>query len=207
MSKPEVFIIESLAFDDEINDRREGLFLSHILKLAGKSPIYYYLRTQRELSVILEKFKESDYRYLHISCHGNDKVICTTLDKIELRIFGNMVKRYLDKKRLFISACLAGNETLAEAILPSSGCLSLIGPKNEIQFRDSAIVWASFYHLMFKVDPRKMTGVTIHLKFQRIIDTFKVPFNYYYPQRDNERGFDTYTLQPVRRLFHRKKVN
>jgi len=46
---PEVFIIESLKFDDEANDRYEGKIISNILHLNEKNSKYYYIRTKREL--------------------------------------------------------------------------------------------------------------------------------------------------------------
>ncbi len=68
-SIPEVFIIESLHFDDENESRYEGSFLSQILHLGGKKPLYYYIRTKRELTEVLRIFKASGYRYLHFSYH------------------------------------------------------------------------------------------------------------------------------------------
>lgn len=203
MSKPEVFIIESLTFDDESNDRQEGLFLSHILKLAGKNPLYYYIRTQRELGMVLKQFKVSGYRYLHFSSHGNEKALYTTLDKIELRLFGDIVKPYLNKKRLFISACLAANEALAEAIFPNSSCLSLIGPRSKPQFRDAAIFWASFYHLAFRTCARFMTKEIIGDKLETLMNTFKIRLNYYYRDNQAKGEFSKYHLKPSVRMKHR----
>jgi len=37
-TKPEVFIIESLGFDDERNSRLEGKVLSGVLRMCGKEP-------------------------------------------------------------------------------------------------------------------------------------------------------------------------
>lgn len=41
-TKPEVFIIESLRFDDERQDRFEGQIIKKILALSGKNCEYYY---------------------------------------------------------------------------------------------------------------------------------------------------------------------
>jgi hypothetical protein len=89
VTKPEAFIIESLTFEDENLQRFEGSFLSQILHLAGKEPKYYYIRTEKELRKILKLFQQSDYRYLHISCHGSKKSIYTTLDEIPFSRFVN----------------------------------------------------------------------------------------------------------------------
>lgn len=65
---PDVFIIESQDFDDEDKERLEGKFLSHILRLGDKNPKYYYIRTKKEFRKVLKRFKDSNYRYLHLSC-------------------------------------------------------------------------------------------------------------------------------------------
>ena len=65
MSKPEVYIIESLGLDDE-NRRKEGEIISRTMRLSGKKPIYRYVRTQRELEYFVSDFAKSNYRYLHV---------------------------------------------------------------------------------------------------------------------------------------------
>lgn len=56
MAAPDVFIIESLRFEDESGDRLEGKTLSNILRLAGK-----------KCSLLLHKNKvrvERDFTYI-----------------------------------------------------------------------------------------------------------------------------------------------
>ena len=66
----EVFIIESLSLIDEGKERHEGEVLANVLKMCGKKPLYYYIRTKAELAMLAEEFEASGYRYLHLSCHG-----------------------------------------------------------------------------------------------------------------------------------------
>jgi hypothetical protein len=179
MSKPNVFIIESLKFDDEKNKRLEGDFLSHILRLTDKAPGYYYIRTRKEMEKVLALFRESGYRYLHISCHGSSNKISTTLDEISFSDLGKMINPYLKNKRLFLSACSSVNQKLAKAIIPESKCYSIIGPKKDVFFQDAAIMWASFYHLMFKENPDAMSRKDILPILKRIARTFKMPLNYF----------------------------
>lgn len=48
---------------------------------------YIYIRTEAELSMALEEFKFSNYRYLHISCHGSDSIALTLdLPRIEAAV-------------------------------------------------------------------------------------------------------------------------
>jgi hypothetical protein len=79
---PEVFIIESLELADEAKERREGAVLAAVLKMCGKNPLYYYIRTQAELELMAGEFEKSGYRYLHISCHGGGTSLDTTLDSV-----------------------------------------------------------------------------------------------------------------------------
>jgi hypothetical protein len=151
----DVFIIESLKFEDEKRDNFEGKFLSQMLNFEGKKPLYYYIRTKAELHEVMKLFKESNYRYLHISCHGDPVALYTTLDPLPFRELSSIVNPYLLKRRIFVSACSAVNDNLARTIIPTSGCYSIVGPIDDIYFGHAAIIWASFYHLMFELDRKK----------------------------------------------------
>ena len=56
---PRVFIIESLGFSDEKEDRFEGGILSRMLRLSGSEPEYMYLRTRRELEKAVALFEKA----------------------------------------------------------------------------------------------------------------------------------------------------
>ena len=77
-----------------------------------------YIRTKRELKAILEQFLASKYRYLHLSCHGNRNSMGTTLDSIPFSELGPLIAPYLDRRRLFVSACSMTNDALARVIMP-----------------------------------------------------------------------------------------
>ncbi len=188
MSKKGVFIIESLDFDDEKNDFFEGEFLSRILKLGGIDTKYYYIRTKKELKEVLEIFKKSNYRYLHLSCHGSKKSIETTLDPIDFKTFSKLVTPYLDSKRLFISACSAVNEKLATKIFPKVKCYSLIGFNKDVQFNDAAITWASFYHVMFK--KHRTTSRDISPLLEKLSELYQIPINYFQFRKNVESRFE-----------------
>ena len=155
-TKAEVYIIESLGFDDE-EHRKEGEIISKILRLSGNKPIYRYVRTKREFLHFIEDFEASRYRYLHISCHGKNDVIALTLEQYDNLSFSKAVGSKLDGRRLFISACGATTRNLAECLFQEAECRSLAGPKSNINFDDAAIFWTSFYHLMFKREAKSMS--------------------------------------------------
>lgn len=176
---PDVFIIESLSFADEKNGRYEGKMLSNILELNGKEPIYYYIRTKKEFDEVLDFFDESDYRYLHISCHGSNSTMETTLDSIGFKELGVMLGSCLDYRRLFLSACSMVNNTLAKELLVDSNCHSIIGPYDPVLFSDSAIFWSSFYHLMFSENETSMRLKYIRNSIKKLTNLFGVSVNYY----------------------------
>lgn len=178
-TEPSVFIVESVDFADEAERRVEGSILSDLLRLSGKDSTYRYLRTRQELAEILQQFGESNMRYLHISCHGDDGALWTTLDRIPFDELAEMMAPYLANRRLFISACDATNKHLAQQVMRKVACRSIIGPAGEISFADAAVMWAAFYHLVFTMSPTGMNAENIRSVLSTVATTFQVPFKYF----------------------------
>lgn len=187
---PEVFIIESLELGDEKAGRQEGDVISRILQLAGKEVTqYYYIRTERELGKMIDLFGDSEYRYLHISCHANKKSMATTFDEVSYANLGKMLRPFLRNRRVFVSACQMASEALAKELFPNSGCYSLIGPKKSIAFDSAAAFWISFYHLMFKADEWKMKRTNLQRSVTELSELYEEPINYFAASRKSDRGF------------------
>ena len=180
-TRPELFVVESLRFEDEFCGRLEGRILRDILALSGKRTEYIYIRTEKELRSALGQFYRTRNRYLHISCHGNQRNVSLTLDTMGFRDFCDLIKPYVRHRRVFFSACEVVNRSLASAMLPKSGCYSLIGPRKTIEFNDAVLMWASFYHLMFRDDFDAMKGGKIRWALRRIRAAFGIQFDYYKP--------------------------
>ena len=186
----DVFIIESLDPDDEGNGRFEGVFLSHVLKLHGKNPKYRYVRTRDQFSKAIREFGKSKYRYLHLSCHGNQKGMCTTnQEKINFDELANLLKPYMTGRRLLVSACKMVHQDLAKALIPASECTSVVGPTTDIAFTDSAVVWASVYHLAFSQDARRITRDDLQVKLKQACKLFGVSFAFYAGSPNTTRGY------------------
>ena len=196
MTSPNVFIIESLKFDDEREDTFEGRLLSEILHLGGKESKYFYIRTKREMIEVMDLFKESDYRYLHLSCHGSQTSVSTTLDRIKLTDLSEIIGPYLREKRLFMSTCLAANYRIAEPLIPAFGVYSVAGPKKKVDFHTAAIAWAAFYHLMFDENAKSMKTPEIKKNLQRVSDTFRIPFNCFKPDKTRKKGYEYIGINP-----------
>lgn len=179
-TKPCVFIIESNQWEDEEKGRREGMILKETLSLLEKPVEYRYIRTEKEFRAVLKQFEKSKFRYLHISCHGYDSGFAFTLDNIPFQDFTEITSRYLGERRLFISACDCVKSRLAKGILSRTPCYSIIGPRGDILFSDAAIIWASFYSLMFKEDSKVMKRRQIERRLSQVCNLFNVRFNAYF---------------------------
>lgn len=180
LTTPEVFIIESLALEDERSRRQEGDIISRMLHLGGKTGTqYYYIRTLVELKEIVRLFRKSKCRYLHLSCHANGSSMDTTFNAISYSELGELLRPELDRRRVFVSACQMACDKLAKELLVHSGCYSLIGPKKNIAFVDAAAFWVAFYHLMFKADGRRMTRETLRAKVGALSALYGEPIAYF----------------------------
>jgi len=188
-TKPYVFIIESLEFEDEEKGYFEGEIISKILNLSRIEHKYYYVRTKAEIEHLLDEFVRLNYRYLHISCHGSKNSISTTLDRIKFEELSIMVADKLDRKRLFLSSCLSTNDNLADSILSITDCFSIIGPDKKIYMDDAAIFWASFYQIMFKRNPNAMKRENLESLLRELKALHKIPLKYYSTSKSSKKGW------------------
>jgi hypothetical protein len=176
-TKPEVFIIESLEFVDEENQRFEGRILFDILRMCGKNPKYFYFRTEEELVELVTKFDNSGYRYLHISAHGNEAAIGTTLGSITYLRFADIFEGHLNKRRIFLSACSVGNDQLATRLKQLNKTLySFAAPVNDIEFHTAAALWGALYVLLFNVDDSVVKSRDLTTVLTKVCGLFGVRF-------------------------------
>jgi len=203
MGKAAVFIIESVKLGEEEKNIREGQIISQILHLGMIEYKYYYVRTKKELVRFVKEFGKSDFKYLHLSCHGGPDCIATTLDPISFEELRDILRPYIANKRLFVSACYAANDNLAKVVIPSTKCFSIIGFSRSIDFDEAAIMWASFYYLMFKAMSEegswKMERAEILRTLRNISRTFGVPVNYFSKSRGSPKGYRLEKIVPPTR--------
>lgn len=173
---PEVFIIESLDLADERKARREGEVLAAVLRMCGKRPLYYYIRTRAELELMAQLFYVSNYRYLHISCHGGKSSLSTTLDVIDYDEFATIFAGRLKNRRLFVSACSAGNAKFAKQVRGQNpGIISVAAPAKDIQFDHAVAFWSSFYVKTFSTNARAMSSDRIAGVLRPLANLFGEP--------------------------------
>jgi len=174
---PEVFIIESLDKEDENARRFEGQVLGDMLRLAGKNPKYYYFQSKEELPHLMGLFRQTKYRYLHISSHASKTHIGFRHGRITYDEFSEIAKGFLKLRRLFFSACQVGNQKFSEALASKNkGMHSIVAPTNSIRFDHSAAIWSAFYVSMFTENYEAMKRIDIDARLRSLSSIFPVEF-------------------------------
>lgn len=193
-TEPCVFIIESLRISDEDDDLYEGKVLSEILRLSKSKAKYIYIRTIKELEMAIEIFKQSKYRYLHISCHGAIDEIYLSLESLTFYKLGQMLGTCPENQRVFFSSCKVVNSNLARTLIRDAGCLSVMGPSKNINFGRATVFWASFYHLMLRKKARSMNKRKIVKIASSLRKEFDVDMSYFNRSKDVDDGFEEVSL-------------
>lgn len=175
----DVFIIESLKWEDEINNRFEGRRLAELLRLSGKNPKYFYFQSKDEIPSLLKLFELSKYRYLHVSCHASSTTVCTTNENLSYSEFVQLFKNKLKLKRVFFSACELGNPLFNQMLVAQNnkGMHSIVAPSTEIYFDHAAAIWGAFYVSVFSRNPASMNGRDIERRIETLCSLFPVEFH------------------------------
>ena len=175
---PEVFIIESLELHEE-EGWREGAVLASVLKMCGKNPLYYYIRTKDELKLMARKFAKSAYRYLHISCHGSEDSLHTTLDPVDYSEFAEIFEDRLKNRRLFVSACNAGTKMFAKAVHSTNpDIISIAAPIQSIGFDHAVAFWSAFYVKSFSLNSQSMKSGRVAEVLEPLAHLFGEPVHF-----------------------------
>jgi hypothetical protein len=175
----DVFILESLNPKDEREHRYEGRALADMLRLAGKNPKYHYFQDELELVLLVKLFRLSNYRYLHISCHGDTNKIYTTHGEISDYQLARILESSLPLKRVFFSACKVGNQNFSEIIASKNkGMHSIVAPIHEINFDHAASAWSALYVSLFAENCESMTHDRIRKRLRALRQLFPVDFHF-----------------------------
>jgi hypothetical protein len=189
MSQPSVFIVESRNTKEEKQGKRQGKILVEILTLLNKKPEYRYIRTKRELRVMVRQFFESEYRYLHLACHGRPQNLRLTLERLRYDDLVEIVDEERgrtgtkSKRRLFLSACSVP-DSIAQILKPPSVFISVVAPRHKIKTRITPLVWATFYNNMFGRNPKLMKHEEIRETLDSICSFFGEEFFGYFRMQD-----------------------
>ena len=176
-----MFSLESLEREDEKEARLDGKILYDVLKLHGKNPIYYYFRTQRELVEFAKIFRESGYRYLHLSCHGGEDIVQYTFGNSNYKDFAQIFEKKLHNRRLFVSGCNLGNMQFAQEIFSKNGGMySITAPTKKVYFHQSVSFWSAFYYMMYAWDDSMMKKKRLNQVLTQLTTIFEMPLAHYF---------------------------
>jgi hypothetical protein len=190
-TQPETFILESLSVDDESNQRMDGKVLYEVLRLQGKNPIYYYFRTQVELIKFADVFRASGYRYLHLSCHGDQEILQFTFGQTSYADFASIFEKKLNNRRLFISGCSLGNESFAKAVFEKSGGMySVTAPTRKVFFSQTTSFWPAFYYMMHGWDTEAMKRARLWHVLERLTEIFEMPMAHFFKNTGKKAALD-----------------
>jgi hypothetical protein len=139
----DVFIIDAYPYNDE--EITEYGLIKETLSLLRKKPITKRVETLQEYQAQLDSYVQSNYRYLHISSHGNHTGLEIGENTINITKVFNGVNQNLRNRRIFISACEFTNDMLAKIIFNNTNCLSLMGFEEEVRVDKTALFWSFFY--------------------------------------------------------------
>ncbi len=173
---PETFILESLSPENEVDECYEGKILYDVLRTQGKKPKYYYFRTRRDLFGAAIAFRKSQYRYLHLSCHGTTTHVSISQQDILYSDFASCFPGYLNNRRAFISGCDLGNNSFAESLFTkNTGMYSITAPTKKVLFSSAVVFWTSFYYLMNTFDDKNMKSPAMDAVLEKITDLYEFP--------------------------------
>ena len=179
-----VFIIESMRSDDELNGKLDGKILKEILELCSIPNEYHYIKTKLELSDVIKRFSETDFGFLHLSCHGDAECFALTCEDVKFEELGIIIGEHMKYRRLFLSVCKTARFELAKYFIPKHHCYSIVGTPNSIAIDKAAIFWSSFYYLMYSKDKVSMKQVDILPTLLNLTNIFQMKLNYYSIIRD-----------------------
>jgi len=197
MSEYGVFIIENLRGDDFF----DGENLHDILELSRIKNIYKEVHDKDEFIAVIDEFKTSNLRYLHISCHADMDGIEINGEEITNLELSKVFKNKITKKRIFLSACKGGNRNIATAVTRCGG-RSVIGTPIDLHFDKAALFWPSFYHVINCADNSKMNKKSIRDTLRKCVDLFEIPVNYYHGIKGEPKQLRRYKFR-----FNEKTIN
>ena len=181
-----VYIIESPNAQDILDKRKEGSALSEMLSLADIPNVYYSVADIDTLSQVFKRIAADISRpehklgsvILHFSMHGNeDGIGLTSGEFLEWRELYQSIKSFNDsigygevnwapgKKygfaNLSFSVCHGFNAIAMKQFGEASPYITVLGPTRDVEWSDSLIAFATFYHLTIHKDANWKEAVVL----------------------------------------------
>lgn len=150
-TKPFVFIIESLKNEERCHSLLDGELLYQQLQIAGLNPRYVYVTCLNDFKAALAMFRQSNYRFLHLSLHGSKEFISFEDESSDYLEFSQATAELLRSKRIFASACEVGNANMVNTLSQANHNFhSFLAPVDKLGFSDSVSFWPALYGALYK---------------------------------------------------------
>lgn len=198
----DVFIIESLPAENP----HDGKLLFDVLKMMGKNPIYRKVKDADDFENALNDYKQSKYRFLHISCHGNKSQVFFEEGMVDYLGFGNLFANHsLPVTRIFFSACCLGNQALSKAIITANKAVhSIVAPTQKIPFDLALIAWSTFYVKAFGWNRDGISENTILMTMRQIANLFLLDFDVSSLHTDNMKIY-SFPIIPEKHILQKAR--
>ena len=174
-----VFIIESYDEGPARSGQLDGQALGRMLNVCRVPHRYHFVRTPTGLKRAIARFQQSNYCFLHLSCHGNERFFHLQDNRMSFAQLADLVGPVLRNRRLFLSVCKAGRLELAQRFIPHYGCSSVLGTPNDIGMDDAAVFWSTFYYFMNRVPGDTVGQRAMLATLRRMSRFFKLEWNFY----------------------------
>ena len=156
---------------------------------------YRNVDSVKKLTQAVEDFRKSKLRYLYLSCHADTDGIAINGYDVSNAELAEIFKGNVKKKRLFLSACKAGNRNMATAFINKSGGQSIIGAPIDLYFDKAALFWPSFFHVINMAEQDKMNKQSLSKTLKQCVDLFEIPINYYHAINNQEMYLRRYKFR------------
>jgi hypothetical protein len=146
----EVFVIESPSASDHFAGTLEGRGLCELFRLSRVPYAYRSVVDQSHLEWALRIVMSGSARYVHFSCHGDEKgIFLTDGTHLSWREFHDLVWNECDKalkgKVVTFSACLVGCGVEQLLEWHSTFCSNIIAPSRKIEWAEGLAAFSGFY--------------------------------------------------------------
>jgi hypothetical protein len=197
-----VFIIESYEEGPARSGQLDGQALRRMLNVCRVPHRYRFVRTPMGLKRAIADFRRSNYCFLHLSCHGNERHFQLQDRKVSFAQLAALVGPVLRDRRLFLSVCKAGRLELAERFITRYGCCSVLGTPNDICMDEAAVFWNTFYYFMNRVPGDTVRDHAMLAALRRMSRFFKQEWNFYSMRAGSTRLFEfSFSKGGSQRLF------
>lgn len=144
--KKGVYIIECVP---QKEDKREGKLIYEFLNMFPKIKKKIEFCQVKGKTDFFDTLYENNSKVVHISCHGdtdNKGNFYMIMPKGEIYPSEFYENNGLKGRNVVITGCLLGHADFAKEFLKTTQAESLIAPKNDITFPDSAMWCVNFYY-------------------------------------------------------------